>query len=200
MSSHMFINRDKLSELWVSNWSASDPVAENIKYFYPDEYQRYYTLPEAKRYADNAEEEKIILSRYNTLLDELTKKHGNQIIVIVSSLMDSPNAQLSQKIGGISNLAHWKTIDLDPDEDDPAMKGYRQLYFTSLIWSNGLLDELLKDVSKEEVWGVIIAPEDLSCLYHPYDGGIDLVLKSSEEREYLSAKYSGWFENDLKFS
>ena len=196
----MLVNSDKLSELWASNLSACDPVAENIKYFYPDEHQRYYTLPEAKRYADNAEEKEIILFRYNALLDEISNSHGSRIIVILPSSGNLSHEELTQSIGGIDDLMYWKTIDIDPDESNPAMKDYRQLYFKSLTWNSGLLNELMEKVSEEENWGVIIAPEDFSYLYLPYDGGIDLIIRSPEERAALSAKYSDWFESDPALS
>jgi hypothetical protein len=39
---------------------------------------------------------------------------------------------------------------------------------------------------------VIIAPADLAWLYHPYDGGADVITRYKGERDALARRHSDW--------
>lgn len=186
----MTLGKSTLSDLWSRQWPAIEPLSEYIRYSYPSKHVRFYTLPDGKRYADNEVEVEIILSRHNALLEDLAGRFGKEIIVVVPSDISSTNAAPVLDIAGVDDLNLWKVVGVDPTEKDPIMKAYRQLYFKSMTWDEGIFNELLREVSEERVWGVIIAFKDLEVLYCPYDGGIDILFKSSKEKDDLAKKYA----------
>ena len=54
------------------------------------------------------------------------------------------------------------------------------------------MDELFTLVGDGKTADVVIAPLSLAWLYHPYDGGADVIAASTVERHRLAAKYESW--------
>jgi hypothetical protein len=42
---------------------------------------------------------------------------------------------------------------------------------------------------------VIIAPPDDDWLYHPYDGGADVIAASSDARDVLRTRFAAWLSS-----
>ncbi|MDP3157609.1 MAG: hypothetical protein Q8N23_33375 [Archangium sp.] len=51
---------------------------------------------------------------------------------------------------------------------------------------------LLRMVANDECRGVMILPIDLAWIFHPYDGGADVITATSAERDLLSTRFSSW--------
>lgn len=78
------------------------------------------------------------------------------------------------------------------DRDDAGWESWIHLYVSMSRWQDGELDLLLRLVADDETRGVIIAPPDLAWLYHPYDGGADVITRYKGERDALAARHTGW--------
>jgi hypothetical protein len=59
-------------------------------------------------------------------------------------------------------------------------------------WSAGRLDPLLRSVADATIANVVLADPGLRWLYHPYDGGMDVILASAEERDALRERHPTW--------
>ena len=86
---------------------------------------------------------------------------------------------------------HWSTIQPDPD-DEPDFPVYWHLFASRRPWQPGDLDDPLRAVADNELSNVIIGPSDLRWLYHPYDGGADVILPSPTDRDELRNRHSEW--------
>ncbi|GAB3088766.1 hypothetical protein GCM10027186_57700 [Micromonospora schwarzwaldensis] len=86
---------------------------------------------------------------------------------------------------------HWQTLLEDPEEG-PEYRTYTQLYAETIPWRPGAIDVLLRAVADGELANVILAPADLGWLYHPYDGGADVIRPTREQRDALRAQYPDW--------
>jgi hypothetical protein len=83
---------------------------------------------------------------------------------------------------------YWATDDYDGGGD-----GYWiHLYVSRPPWSVGALDRLLLTVADDIIANVIVADPGLRWLYHPYDGGMDVLLPSTEERDALWERHRAW--------
>lgn len=51
---------------------------------------------------------------------------------------------------------------------------------------------LLQGVTDDELGCVIIAPRDLRWLYHPHDGGADVIAPTTRERDALKIRHRDW--------
>lgn len=54
------------------------------------------------------------------------------------------------------------------------------------------LNGLLRMVANDECRGVMILPVDLTWIFHPYDGGADVITATSAERDWLAARFASW--------
>jgi hypothetical protein len=59
-------------------------------------------------------------------------------------------------------------------------------------WEPGLFDPVVRLVADDVVRNVMVVPPDCRWLLHPYDGGMDVILDSSEARGRLRAAYRDW--------
>lgn len=181
-----------LTELWERRWPECPPLAHWLRSRYPNRWVRFHSLPESKRYADDETEYAIVLHRHRAVLSELDP--GADILVVTSEWTESA-AATPRMWPRRSELApeawHWRTLLEEPDED-PQYRIYTQLYAQTIPWQPGALDILLRAVADDELANVILAPTDLRWLYHPYDGGADVILATQEDRDALKAQHQDW--------
>jgi hypothetical protein len=87
---------------------------------------------------------------------------------------------------------YWQTIEV-PDFDDLFLGPHPfDLYVRSMDIASSAFNNVLVDAADDRIRGVIVAPDDLRYLYHPYCGGADVVVSTTAERDELKAKFSGW--------
>jgi hypothetical protein len=190
----MFSSND-LTQLWEKEWPESPPIAEKLKHSYPDQWIRFYSLPLAKRYPENEEEYATTLTRHNTLLADL--KVGETVTIVVAAWTNTPDPSQVQWPTNFNESAHlnyWQTIDENASEDDSEFKSYRHLFIMELSWHDDAVNNVLKLAADNTLSGVIMFPKDISWLYHPYDGGVDIILKNGDKQGSLKQKYEEWSE------
>ena len=54
------------------------------------------------------------------------------------------------------------------------------------------MDGLLELVARDTVANVLFVGTRQQCLYHPYDGGGDVLLPSRAVTDAMRARYTGW--------
>ena len=59
-------------------------------------------------------------------------------------------------------------------------------------WNPGIMDPLLRAIADDLCNGVIITDTALRRIYHPYDGGADVIMASTDERDHLKATHAEW--------
>lgn len=181
-----------MTDLWDRRWPECPPFAHWLRDHYRDRWVRFHGLPESKRYPDDEAEYAVVLGRHHTVLSELDP--GPHLLVITAEWTDTP-ATTPQRWPRRSEVApaawHWRTLLEDPD-DDPRYRSYTQLYAETRPWRPGVIDELLRAVADDEIAGVILGPSDLRWLYHPYDGGADVIAPTRAERDALKKRHRDW--------
>ncbi|WP_236647992.1 MULTISPECIES: hypothetical protein [Micromonospora] len=190
------LNPPALTELWEQRWSECPPFAHWLRGQYPDRWVRFHSLPGSKRYADNESEYGIVLDRHYTVLSELDP--GAVLLVVTSEWTEGPptTPQMWPRRSEVAPSAwHWQTLLEDPEEE-PEYRAYTQLYAETIAWQPGAIDVLLRAVADDELANVILAPTDLRWLYHPYDGGADVILPSRKQRDALKAQHRDWLSQE----
>ncbi len=66
------------------------------------------------------------------------------------------------------------------------------VWITPIVWRRGRYDDLIRLVADEQASHVLMVALDSARIYHPYDGGADLILESSAARDALKSKYAAW--------
>ncbi|UWP80436.1 DUF3885 domain-containing protein [Dactylosporangium fulvum] len=180
------------TETWNSRWPECRPIAHELKIAYTNRWIRFHSLPQSKRYPDTEPEYAVVLHRHNTVLDELDVR--GSLLVITADWTDVAGVSFDPRQTRARLAAdgvHWQTILEDPD-DDPEYPAYTQLYISTRPWKTGIADDILRAVADDELGGVILAPSDLRWLYHPYDGGADVILPTPAERDTLKERHQTW--------
>ncbi|MFI6865296.1 hypothetical protein [Nocardia sp. NPDC050406] len=172
-----------LSELWQRQWPRCAPLAPQLKLAYPERWVRFHSLPASKRYPEGADEYAVVLDRYNTILDELFSGQDIYVVTCAWSNLPEPDTQ---------GTHHWMSICDDPTEPDPEFTSYTHLFATRTAWRRGTLDELLRAVADDTTAGVMITDLTMTQIHHPYDGGADVLLPTTSERDSLGQRYSEW--------
>jgi hypothetical protein len=186
----MTLDLDSLTHQWQQHWPENSPGGH-----WPDSDRRvrFHSLPGSKRYPQTEPEYTTILNRHYTVLTELDP--GSSLLVVTSEWTNSPDTtpqNRSRRAEVEPDAVHWQTLIEDPEEQDPEFRSHRQLYISERPWRPGVLDKLLRAVADDELAGVILAPEDLRWLYHPYDGGADVILPTKADRDALKERHRDW--------
>ncbi|WP_440357023.1 DUF3885 domain-containing protein [Melissospora conviva] len=84
---------------------------------------------------------------------------------------------------------YWTSVCMN---DEPGLESWMHLYVSRMAWSPGSLDALLRKVADDVIANVLIADLGLRWLYHPYDGGMDVLMSSNAERDALRERHRYW--------
>lgn len=176
---------ESLTALWRSRWDRA-PIAYELKSRHPDRWVRFHSLPESKRYAGSEDEYGIILDRHHCVLSELGADEG--LYVIAGYFAGEPvGACPDPRIH--PGAVPW--LRIEPDD-----RSYFEIPLT--LWASRTsldrrtLDPLLREVADDTLPCVIIAPLDLRWLYHPYDGGADVIAATVHDRDALKSRHADW--------
>jgi hypothetical protein len=176
-----------LTALWQQRWPGCPPVGHLLRDCFQDVWVRFHSLPASKRYAQDEAEYAVILDRYNTVLDELFT--GEDVYVIAPTWTAEPDAPPRQPDG-----AHWQSLLLT-DDPDPEFRTYYHLFATKRSWQTGCIDDLLRDVADDKVADVLITDTQMRRIHHPYDGGADVFLTTTEERDQMRGRHVTWLSS-----
>ena len=133
----------------------------------------------------------IVLERHYAVLTELFA--GCEILVVTCTWSECPEpappSELDLRIN--PHGVFWTTL-LYNDDPDPELRTYIHLSVDLVSWKPGSIDPLLRAVADDEAGGVMIATQDLRRIYHPYDGGADVLLEDAAQRDRLRARHPDW--------
>lgn len=179
----MTVDLNELTRRWQQSWPRCPPIAYLFTRHLSDTWVRFHSLPESQRYATNEAEYQIVLHRHNTILREL----GASECYLVTATYGTDDLASGTEPVLHPNASRWMRV-VDPDE--PAIA--HDLHVSRLRYEPGRLDRLLRCAADDQVGNVFVADTALRWLFHPYDGGADVILPSGAERDRLKARYREW--------
>ncbi len=187
---------ETLNTYWNQEFPNTWPLAYQFKEMYPDRWVRFHSLPDSKRYAENDVEYTTILERHNTVIDDLNGAQSLSVL-LVTAASDSPDFEsiASNSSQFVSKSYFWKSLAMGQLNAGWDESTYWHLFVSKHIWHKGIFDPMLKLVADDSMTNVMIINMEHKWLYHPYDGGADIILVSKEERDILKSKYKMWLSN-----
>ena len=90
-----------------------------------------------------------------------------------------------------------KVLRIDLQKERPEEyedETYFDIYVKTENWKNGSRDEILKAIADDEIRAMFVSPSK-KCVIAPYDGGVDVIVESTEKRDILKQKYIDWLSN-----
>lgn len=182
---HAVASLRPVHEEFVKAWEARWPIEllatpYELKRRFPDQWVRFHCLPESKRYAESESEYAIVLDRYNTILGEL---YSETEIYIVNVEYDSEPVPSGPK-------QKWWTVMRD--EDPEFGPTYAHLSLRRDLWQRGMIDTELRRVADDQDSGGVVTDSGAYWLFHPYDGGMDVIAPTTRDRDRLRDRHRDW--------
>ncbi|MBL7982710.1 MAG: hypothetical protein JNL52_12980 [Flavobacteriales bacterium] len=181
-------------DYWNKNYPETFPVNHELKWVYPDRWFRIHSLPESKRYPDTADEYKIILDRQNELIDDLIGQEAEVVISFGLYTNDITNNNY-HSLTDFGKFEKVLTIDLQKEKPEEYENGIGlDIYVMTEYWKSGKRDVILKAIADDQIRAMFISPSR-KCIIAPYDGGVDVIVDSTEQRDRLKQKYKDWLSD-----
>jgi hypothetical protein len=155
-------------------------VPYELKAQFGGRWVRFHCLPESKRYAENESEYAVILDRYNTVLDDL---FGGGGVYIMGMKYDSELKYSEPR-------RVWRTVVREVDPEFGSI--YAHLFLERHEWRRGMIDEELRRVADYQDAGGVVTDLESRWLFHPYDGGMDIIAPTAADRDALRDRHRDW--------
>jgi hypothetical protein len=174
---------------WAEEYPASPPIGFALREKYSDKWFRIHSLPGSKRYPESDGETREVLDRHNAVLDALLGTDG-AFVLLTTGYSDEPTPALPLllRMDSTLNLSSTFAFTATSDTGSP----YWHFFVTALNWHRGCLDAVLAQVATDAVADVLVIGQEQKCVYHPYDGGGDIIVRNDEARTVLKQMFSAW--------
>jgi hypothetical protein len=181
---------------WDRWFPGSEPIAHELKWAVPERWVRFHSLPGSKRYPEDEDEYAMVLERHNTILGELTRP-GTEVVLLTTGYSETPLPIRSydELLSLDPEASPWRTVAMHERDSNWSDTTYWHIDASRSDWQPGRFDPLVRLIADDVIANVMIVAPDCRWLLHPYDGGMDLIVESSAERDRLKDKYSGWLSN-----
>ncbi len=181
-------------DFWENEYPESFPISHELKWVYPHRWFRIHSLPNSKRYADSLEEYNVILNRQNNLINDLIGE-GTEIAVAFGMYTDDLTNDNYKELADFGKFQKIYSIDLHQERP----REYDSSYFLDVFvkieqWQKGKRNELLKAIADDKIRAMFICPSK-QCIVAPYDGGVDIIVESTEKRNQIRHRYKEWLSN-----
>jgi hypothetical protein len=185
-----------LTALWARAWGDCRPVSYELRSCLHDRWVRFHSLPGSKRYAGSEQEYAELMRRHLAVLAELMSHdgadHSRELVVVTASWSGGrrPAPRAAELAGALPAAAYWTSV-LTGDSI-PAEETWTHLWASAARLHGEELPRLLRLVADDVTGGVIITTAEMGWLYHPYDGGADVIAASPAHRDQLRRAHADW--------
>ncbi|WP_345422078.1 DUF3885 domain-containing protein [Halioxenophilus aromaticivorans] len=185
---------EELARFWNSEFDNFAPEAHNLKHEFKSRWVRFHSLPESKRYPENEDEYLEVLRRHNIVLKELCGNRKKVFVVLPEySEKSVPSQPQPETLKLFSGSEPWCTLVQHEDDDD--YESYWHLHVSEVEFTGSELNSLFRMVANDEVGNIMIICPSKRIVFHPYDGGADIVLPSPQERDLLKKQHREWLSS-----
>lgn len=185
----MVLDLPRLTAGWAEAWPRCRPIGHELRSCEPDRWVRFHSLPDSKRYADTPDEEAEVLRRHQVLLGELASTE--EVLLLATAWSDSQEpAQLENELAEVlPNARYWTSV---LREEDAGEEYWHHVYVSASSRRSAEVAGLLQLVADDVTGDVIITSPDLEWLYHPYDGGADVIAHAAAARDEIRDRHTDW--------
>lgn len=181
---------------WPVNFPGCEPVAHLLKTAFPSRWVRFHNLPESKRYPDDEEEFAIVLGRQNRVLDELVGSEAS-VILLSTEYSGSPDpVEVTPYVPELRafdrDAKPWHAVAMHELDENFQSPCYWHIFASEWAWRPCTFDPLLRLVANDQIANIMILHPGCKWLFHPYDGGMDLILESSAARDHIRSSHLDW--------
>jgi hypothetical protein len=158
-------------EAWRGWYPGAPPLAHLLREAHPERWLRIHSLPESRRYPETDADWAELLRRHDAVATDVLGDGARCALVPVVDVV--PAERMRDPV-----IEAW--------EPEPAF-----LHGAEVVWRAGAWDEALRAAAMDEARFLMVELEH-GRVYAPYDGGADLFLPTSRERDEHRARHAGW--------
>jgi len=174
----------RLDAAWDATWAPAEPIGFLIRGQLPH-WVRFHMLPESKRYPESEVEYREVYRRHDALLRYLGIPRTS---TWTSELFFAPDSQPPRADPDLQPGAQlWRIVGPLEGEDMPIA-----VYASVVDFRSREFDHTLRAVIDDRRLGGLIIPPEGDWLYHPYDGGADVVSRSPDVIAGIRSTFSDW--------
>lgn len=188
MGAWYFTMIKELAKFWEREFNNFPPEAHNLKHEFKDRWIRFHSLPESKRYPENEQEYLEVLRRHNAVLQELVGK--SNVLVVLPEYSESKEPTKPELTTIFPVTESWCSLEQHDEDDDYEL--YWHLHVSEVNFTGRELNSLFRLVANDEAGNIMIINPCKGVVFHPYDGGADIVLASTKQRDQLKEKHNEW--------
>ena len=181
---------------WNRHFSGVLPIADTFRTTFNDRWVRFHSLPESKRYAESESEYQTVFFRHNSLIARLCKDSKLILMTAFYSGNSTPVKDIGRSSFNLFELdpsaKHWQTVALHEIDSELGTECYLHFFASEWNWSPAVFDPILKLVADDVLRNVSIFSLEGNWLYHPYDGGADVICTSVSQRNLIRKEFSEW--------
>jgi hypothetical protein len=188
-------------ELYLeSNFNLCPPINYLFKIFYTDRWLRIHSLPDSKRYANTDEEWEILFNTQNTILEDIFTA-GDDVILFSGGYNSKDFFNNDNHLVDHVSLKAYNFIALDEIDLHAKSQDYCEVntfytpYFTTIHFKDSSYNDVLKSIADDEMRAFFINPKS-NTIFAPYDGGIDIIYKDAEARDFYKVKYNHYTQQE----
>ncbi|NNE24524.1 MAG: hypothetical protein HKN11_18135 [Rhizobiales bacterium] len=179
------------TEFWDVHFKGIAPAGYELRSQLPERWVRFHSLPNSRRYADDAHDYEILLKRANTLASDCLG--DGRECWLAASWYDGAHRREKKRWKrdvqapfDLQPAFKWK---LDPDDDEEPQ---RTVFAGSCAWQPGAYDNLITQIADNTHSHIVLVSQSTGTIFAPYDGGTDLILPSSDAVDAFKGKYATW--------
>lgn len=182
---------EEFIKYWQQHYGKCLPIGYILRDNFKDRWFRIHTLPNSKRYPETETEVEIILHRHNILLTELLGANGHYML-ITTGYSETANPIFSYHLLNklICDRKHCFSVDMDALAHSGI--GYWHFFISERRWQVDTINPILKLVANDEVGNILFVGIEKPFIYHPYDGGADIIMETTLAKENFKKQYSNW--------
>jgi hypothetical protein len=188
---------------WQKHFLNCFPVSYLFKRDLANRWFRFHSLLESKRYAEDQTEVAELLARQNTVLLDVIGT-DDECVLVSGNYADSPLAENLKNCPALAKFQFQEFVKLSKQEFDPDdLKSSEEPLYLTLSYEmhklkQGSLDEVLLCVADWKIVNFFVLSCERQRIFAPYDGGVDVILKDTEERDKFKGKYKDWLSRHPK--
>jgi hypothetical protein len=194
-----------LTARWERRWPGVLPIGDELRYSAHDRWVRFHSLPGSKRIPGTSRERGVVLRRHRAVLQELSDGDRAAELVVITGWYSKgdripPRMPIRRWLdaGGRHPRAGarwWRSFVEDDSEPDDVI--WTHLFAERRHLGDERVRRLLREIAEGDLGSpdAILAPPDLTWLYHPYDGGADVIAPTPAQRDALRDRHTDWLSD-----
>jgi hypothetical protein len=184
----------ELEVYWESNYGNCPMIGYLFSTAFPDRWFRIHSLPQSRRYPKHTKDWKILLERHNQIITDILGNDTNVLLITGSYHFDDNHNFINEDHDVFKKYDFNAITDVDLHKLSHHNYDEGQIFrpsFTKVSWNQNKYDTVLSAVADDHIRLFFLSIEK-NVIIASYDGGIDLILKDTETRDFYKSKYKEW--------